>query len=919
MKRSTLRLITTAWIAALVSPLPVARAESPNPFGTPGGGAGAQGDPDFFNDPGPGSPEQNESPESFGGPPPGVPRLTDPVPTPSVNAPPVETAPSAPPQTRPASPNRRSTTPRTASPTVSPSAAPPSAPNTSSFSPPPGTGIPGGSPPPSTPASSGKPPAKLADYLELDSAVKGLEVKNFDLPDKEIRDVVTLISKWTGKNFILDSKVRGKITVLGPSQVTLQEAYHAFLSALEANGLTTVQSGKFIRIIESAEARRAPVETYAGDYAPETDQFITRIFQLKYINADEVQREFRDLTTRQGKLFAYEPTNSIIITDTGSNIKRIQGILDTLDVKGFETTLHVMRIKHTSAKSIAEMLDEIYGAEGRSGSAGGASRARSFRRSSLERTRGGGIISKIIPDEQTNSLLVLANRAGFEQLGQLVRKLDVRVTDTGRIHVYYCEHAKAEDLAATLASLAGGGSSGASSSKSSSRSSRSNSAAGSTNVGGSTTPARTGPVSAELEGGAKITSDAATNSLVITANSGDYQTLKRVIKKLDIPRLQVFVETAILEVNVDRTTGYGVNLGSSGPGRAFTGGFIGDPSSLTSFLNNGAPSAGLSIPIVGGPVWNDVPITIGGVTQRISTFTFMGMLRLLTTQTNSSILSTPQIIALDNEKAEFKVQDETPVQTSFVAAVGQGGAGSIGAAGQGSIENKKTGIEINLTPHVNAASRSIRMEIEQKIDSIRNAADVPDSLKGVQIATTSRVTNTTVVVKDQDYVMLGGLMSDKIDETVRKVPLLGDIPILGWLFKAKDFKTVKSNLVILLRPRIIGTSVSAANIVSDRLEKRDKFVSEHSGGSEKHEEGLASIKADVERQKGGQDADPLDRYRNNNLQDDDDSVETSGSDDRIKPDPQKGSPKVSKAPSATDAPAALPEAEPTYEIPGAGE
>ena len=263
-----------------------------------------------------------------------------------------------------------------------------------------------------TPKSKPGSTSKLAEYLQLDSSVKGLEVKNFNLPDKEIRDVVTMISKWTGKNFILDSKVRGKITILGPSQVTLEEAYQAFLSALDANGLTTVKNGKFIRIIESAEARRAPVETYSGEYAPDTDQFITRIFQLKYINADEVQREFRDLTTRQGKLFAYEPTNSIIITDTGSNIKRIQGILSTLDVKGFETTLNVLRIKNTSAKAIADMLADIYG-DGKSGG-NSQNRPRTFQRSALERTRGGGIISKILPDEQTNSLLVLANSAGFD-------------------------------------------------------------------------------------------------------------------------------------------------------------------------------------------------------------------------------------------------------------------------------------------------------------------------------------------------------------------------------------------------------------------------------------------------------------------------------------------------------------------------
>lgn len=300
-------------------------------------------------------------------------------------------------------------------------------------------------------ASKKKEPPKLADYLELDPSIKSLEVKNFDLPDKDIKDVVTMISKWTGKNFIIDSgKIRGKITIMGPSAVSLQEAYQAFLTALEANGLTTIQSGKYIRIIDSAEARRAPVKTYAGDYAPKDDQFITRIFQLKFINADEVQREFRDLTSRNGKLFAYEPTNSIIITDTGSNIQRIKELLETLDVKNYETTLHVLKIKYSGAKAISDMLGEIY-SEGKSS----PGQPRSFRKSSLERTRGGGVISKIIPDEQTNSLVILANFAGFEQLKQLVAKLDVKTSESGRIHVYYCEYTKAEDLASTLSSLAG--------------------------------------------------------------------------------------------------------------------------------------------------------------------------------------------------------------------------------------------------------------------------------------------------------------------------------------------------------------------------------------------------------------------------------------------------------------------------------
>jgi general secretion pathway protein D len=709
---------------------------------------------------------------------------------------------------------------------------------------------------------------KLADYLELDSSVKGLEVKNFDLPDKDIKDVVTLISKWTGKNFILDNKVRGKITIIGPSQVTLQEAYQAFLSALEANGLTTVQSGKFIRIIESAEARRAPVKTYSGEFAPKDDQFITRIFQLKYINADEVQREFRDLTTRQGKLFAYEPTNSIIITDTGSNIQRIKEILETLDIKNFETTLHVLHIRNTSAKQISEMLGAIYGED----KSGGSAAARSFRRSALERTRGGGLISKIIPDEQTNSLLVLANAAGFTQLEKLVDRLDVKVTDTGRIHVYYCEYAKAEDLAATLAALTGSGGP---------KTAKSNTSVTSPNSVGTTPPrptgtspaGPTGPVSAELEGGVRVTSDAATNALVITANASDYKTLKRVIKKLDIPRLQVFVETAIIEVDLGDQRNVGMNLAAGAPGsRAFAGGFIGDATTITNFISGGIPE-GATIPAFigqqfqgGGP--NGTTITVAS---------FIGLLNLLTKTTNTSVLSTPQIIALDNEKAEFKVIDETPVQSSFTLSAGA----QTGNVGTGTIDRLKTGIEIKLTPHINAASRTVRLEIEQKVDDTKANSSVPTALAQIQIATTSRVTNTSVVVRDQDYIMLGGLMSDKVVESVSKVPLLGDIPILGWLFKSKTLNKTKTNLVILLRPKIIGTSLASAETIKENLDKRDDFLSKYNGGDDPTQDGVNEIKDRLgEQEKRGRN-EPFFDYRNNDTEEDDRDKERDK--DKIRP------------------------------------
>ena len=692
--------------------------------------------------------------------------------------------------------------------------------------------------PPTTKTKKAPEAPKLADYLELDTSVKGLEVKNFDLPDKDLKDVVTLISKWTGKNFILDSKVRGKITIMGPSQVSLQEAYQAFLSALDANGLTTVQAGKFIRIIESAEARRAPVQTYAGDYAPTDDQYITRIFQLKYINADEVQREFRDLVTRQGKLFAYEPTNSIIITDTGSNIQRIRGILDSLDVKTFETTLHVLPIKNNSAKAVADMLGEIYGDEKSK-----PGQPRTFRKTTLERSRGGGVISKVIPDETTNSLLVLANKAGFESLKSLVSRLDVKAS-SGKIRVYYCEHAKAEDLANTLASLAGGASGGG---RSGSRRTSTTAGPGAAPGGApaASSPLGGGPITAELEGGVKITSDAATNSLVITANSNDYKTLRKVIKKLDIPRLQVFVESAILEVNVGDTQKTGVNYAASAGASAFKGGFVGDSKSLASLASGGLID-GTTIPITGSKAG------IGNLTA---------MINLLSQEVNTTILSTPQILALDNEKAELQVLDDTPVVSSTVLAASGGGASNIPTV---NIERLKTGITIKLTPHVNAASQTIRMEIEQKVDSFREDTELPAQLQGSQKALTSRVTNTSVIVKNGDYLMMGGLMSDKVDETVSKVPLLGDIPILGWLFKSKSFKTIKNNLIILLRPRVIGTSLASGNVIKERLEKRKNFIDEHLGGNDELGSDVGEIAERVEQQvtrPGGDE--PFDRYRNN--------------------------------------------------------
>ena len=253
----------------------------------------------------------------------------------------------------------------------------------------------------------------------------------------------------------------------------------------------------------------------------------------------------------------------------------------------------------------------------------------------------------------------------------------------------------------------------------------------------------------------------------------------------------------------------------------------------------------------------------------------MGMVNLLARDSNTSILSTPQMIAMDNEKAEFQVLDDTPVQGSTTVA-------SATSPATQSVERQKTGIVIKLTPHINAASRSVRLDIEQKVDTVKDSSSVPKALQESNRAFVSRITNTSVVVKDQDFIMLGGLMSDRVTESTTKIPLLGDIPVLGWLFKSKSFLTVKTNLVILLKPKIINTSIASAELIKEKMQKRTEFVEQNMKGDDPHEKELKEYKSelDVQEQKGK--SDPLFNYRNNDPKEED--KETEG---KIQSDPNQ--------------------------------
>ena len=619
-------------------------------------------------------------------------------------------------------------------------------------------------------------------------------VTSINFRNESLDAVVKTIGKLTGKSFIIkDELSRQKITIIAEEEVTIEEAYRAFLSALEMNGLTVVPVGKFLKIVNSNDAARQSLDTYAGKYAPSSDGYITRIYHLKYISASEVQRALQSILNR-GALIDYAPTNSLIITDTGANINRLIEILEHLDIKGFEEKLEVIKIMYASAKEVADQLNNFYQVS--------QSRDPRFppsRFAPLPSGEGGGgeVISKIIADPRTNSIIVKANDQGIAKLKELIQKLDVDIGGGGGIHVIYLQNSQAKNVAATLTGLTAG--------KGASR----------PGLPGLPQPAAG---SMDFEGEVKVMPDEETNSLVITASPQDFEVIKGVVSKLDIPRRQVFVEAYILEVNVTKNEELGVSYTAGVPAPGFKNGLVGgfagtQPSSLdvildpTKLLSKGAGVLGF---VTKQSTEIELP---DGSKRNIPNAT--ALIRALASDANANLLSAPQLLALDNVEAEIEVSEKIPtVASTSVTSTG---------LQQQNINREPIGLTLKITPQINAESELIRLKIDQTIEDISNRRP-PSDISGQTFASTKRKMATTVLVKNSDTVVIGGLLRDNVTETTDKIPLLGDIPIIGWLFKSRAKNIVKTNLLLLLTPTIIKADGDYRKLFDKKIKEQQEFI-----------------------------------------------------------------------------------------------
>ncbi len=643
----------------------------------------------------------------------------------------------------------------------------------------------------------------------------GGHLVKFNLQDADLGELVNHISGLTGKRFIYGAKVRSiKATVVSPEPVTLEEAYQAFLSILDANGMTVVPHGRFLKIIDSGGVVTQPTPVLArGEPVPDSDRFVTRLYRLEHVSSDEAMALLGKFKSKDGDISVYGPGKLLIITDTASQVRRLIRIVEEIDVGGSGQHMWIEPVHNGTAQELAKRVNELFDL-GTGGGGGGAPPAAGAPGSPGGAGRANGL-NKVIADEQTNSLIVVGTEDSYLRLLEVLKRLDSQSTETGKIHVLPLQHAIAEEMSQTLNQMLGGA--GASAGR----------GAAAPPPGGG---APGGAAAGTFEGELRVTADKSTNSLIITSSNRDYATMHLVVDKLDHARRQVFIEAVIMDLSISDSTQLGVSfhggdvlgaqqdtllLGGFNAGKSI--GFPADPSLLQGF------AAGIR-----GPA---LPNTTNILGTGLSVPEFGVVLNAVASSGRSNILATPHIIATDNVAAEISIGENIPLQTnvgggvsalSGLAGGAAGGAagllGGLGGLGGFAAPRQDVGNKIKVTPHINE-SNQVRLEIDQE-------SSAPGATSGTlgAVSITKRTANTTVVVQDQQTVVIGGLMSDSYTTTRTKVPVLGDLPLLGALFRTSDVQKAKKNLLLVLTPHVIRDQEDLRKIFERKIQERQEFL-----------------------------------------------------------------------------------------------
>ncbi len=602
-------------------------------------------------------------------------------------------------------------------------------------------------------------PPALAEQASLNNPKEKSVSINFNNVD--IRIFIKFISNLTEKNFIIDRRVKGNITIISPKRISVDDAYKVFESVLDIHGFATVPAGQITKIIPAPNAAYDNVNTMVAKKIESTrDRIVTRIIPLEYANVDYLKPLLQPLVPPKSIIQSYTDTNMLIITSTLSSINRLIKIINTIDIQSTGKKISVIPVIHADAHKLTQSLSNIFTAKGTKTPKDSATRNQN---------------ANFIADARTNSIIVLANKTETKRIEGLIKILDQKLPKgEEKIKVYYLEHASAENLVKVLNNIPDGYN-------------------GKQDEKTSQAPLLSKKV--------KISADQSTNSLIIVAEKEDYQVLEEVISKLDIPRAMVYIECLIMEVNVNRglsigtewraSTGY-----NSDTGALFTGfGTTGDTGydNLSNITSDGSLPSGFSIGMLGKS------ISIGGLTFP----SIQAVIHAYRSDKDVHILATPQLLTTENDEATITVGKNVPFQTRSAA--------ESGSSTYSSFEYKDVGITLKITPQI-SKGRLVRLNVFQELTKLDNAnqttPDRPTTLK--------RHIKTSIIVEDANTVVIGGLIDESLTANEKKVPCLGDLPILGYGFKSISTGEEKTNLYVFLTPKVVQNPLESKQLFKEK-------------------------------------------------------------------------------------------------------
>jgi general secretion pathway protein D len=614
-------------------------------------------------------------------------------------------------------------------------------------------------------------------WLALTGAAAAAEEERVTLNfvNADIEAVATAIGQMVNRNFLLDPRVKGTVNIVSSQPVPVSAAYDIFLSALRLQGFSAVESGGAIKILPEAEAK-THLRGVTGR-AGAGDRLQTQVFVLKYESAAQLVPVLRPIITPNNTIAVYPGNNSLVITDYADNLSRIARIIDAIDRPGGGDPV-VMPLRFAGAAELADTVNRIL-AEGQAAPGQAAVPIEPRMR------------TIVAPDPRTNSLIVRSdNPARIARVQAIVQQLDVPTGAAGNIHVVYLKNAEAVRVAQTLRAILGG----------------------ETSPPPGTTPQAPGSQAAPqstptLPGGAGgiVQADAASNAVIISAPQAIFASLKAVIDKLDVRRAQVYVEALIVELSAEKAAEFGIQWQSvpnltTPDTRGFGGTNFGQRGGGTNIIDAAANLStlgpGLNLGLVRGQ------ITLPGVGTVTN---LLALARALETDAKANILSTPNLLTLDNEEARIVVGQNVPFVTGQYA---QTGAAPSVTPFQ-TIERRDVGLTLRVKPQISEGG-TVRLQLYQEVSSVQDRS----FLTGV--ITNKRSLESTVLVDDGQIIVLGGLVQDQIDTVVEKVPVLGDIPLLGYLFRYETRKQAKTNLMVFLRPVVLRDGAAPGAITTER-------------------------------------------------------------------------------------------------------